>query len=304
MSNEPEILNLIRDKRKSMSKGQKKIADYLLKHYDKAAFLTAMELGKKVNVSESTVVRFAACIGLSGYPKLQKKLQGMIRDKIHSMDRIEIANSNIPQEKILDTVCKADADKIIDTLKLIDRKAFCVAVNLLLRGKNIYIIGLRNCSPLASFLAYYLKLVRPGIILIKSSNTNELLEELLHISSQDVLLSISFPKYSFRTLKAMEYANDRNATIISVTDSKYSPMNMYSSCNLFARSDMASVVDSLVAPLSVINALIVAVCLKRQQSLISNLELLGGVLGNYQIGENDEIDMLDENVLEELRKMS
>ncbi len=304
MSNEPEILNVIRDKRKSMSKGQKKIADYLLKHYDRAAFLTAMELGKKVNVSESTVVRFAGCIGLSGYPQLQKKLQRVIREQIYSMDRIEIANSNIPQEKVLDTVCKADVDKIMDTLRRIDRKAFSIAVNLLLGGKHIYIIGLRNCSPLAAFLGYYLKLVRPGIILIKSSNINELLEEMLHISSQDVLLSISFPKYSFCTLKAMEYANDRNATIISITDSKYSPMNMYSSCNLFARSDMASVVDSLVAPLSVINALIVAVCLKRHQSLISNLELLDGVLGNYQIGENDEIDMLDENVLEALRKMS
>jgi len=304
MSNKLELLNVIRDKRKSMSKGQKKIADYLLEHYDTAAFLTAAELGKKTKVSESTVVRFATCIGLAGYPELQKKLQCMLQDKIHCVHRIEIAGGRMPQEQVLDNVCKADADKILDTLNLIDRDSFSAAIKLLLTGKNIYIIGLRNCSPLASFLAYYMKLVRPGIILVKSSNINEILEELLHISNQDVLLGISFPKYSFRTLKAMEYANDRNAAIISITDSKYSPMNMYSSCNLFARSDMASVVDSLVAPLSVINALIVAVCLQKHEAVIHNLELLGGVLGNYQIGENDEIDMLDENVLEALKKMS
>ncbi len=298
------LLNLIRKNRDGFSKGQKKLADYILSNYEKAAFLTALQLGQTVGVSESTVVRFAYSLGLSGYPDFQKRLADMVQEKIHSIERIEIAGGSMPQEQVLDNVLKADADKIGLTLDTIDRQAFAIAVNEILKAEHVYVIGLRSCAPLATFLTYYLKLIRKGITQIESSNSSELYEQMLHVSSSDVVIGISFPRYSMRTLKALEFANNRNAKVIAITDSKHSPMNMYSSCNLFARSDMASIVDSLVAPMSVINALIVAMCLKRHRDVIGNLELLDSVITDYQYEGNDEIDFLNENVLAELKKMS
>lgn len=298
------LLNLIRKNRECFSKGQKKLADYILANYEKAAFLTALQLGQTVGVSESTVVRFAYSLGLSGYPEFQKKLADMVQEKIHSIERIEIAGGAMPQEQVLDNVMKADADKIGLTLDTIDRQAFGMAVKDILEAEHVYVIGLRSCAPLATFLSYYLKLIRKNVTQIESSNSSELYEQMLHVSSADVVVGISFPRYSMRTLKALEFANNRNAKVIAITDSKHSPMNMYSSCNLFARSDMASIVDSLVAPMSVINALIVAMCLKRNREVISNLELLDSVIMDYQYEGNDEIDFLNENVLSELKKMS
>ena len=304
MNSSLELLNIIRKKREGLSKGQKKIADYVLNNYEKAAFLTALELGNEAGVSESTVVRFASALGLSGYPEFQRKLAGMVQEKIHSIERIEVAGGAMPRDQVLNNVLKVDASKILLTLESIDRHAFDLAVTDILNARHVYVIGLRSCGPLASFLTYYLKLVREGVTQIMSSNTNEILEEIIHISHEDVVIGISFPRYSMKTLKAMEFANDRNARIIAITDSKHSPMNMYSSCNLFARSDMASIVDSLVAPLSVINALIVALCLARNEDVIKNLETLESVLENYQQGDNDDINLLDENMYEELKKMS
>jgi DNA-binding MurR/RpiR family transcriptional regulator len=304
MDSSLELLNVIRQKRNTFSKGQKKIADYVLKNYEKAAFLTASELGGKAGVSESTVVRFAAELGYSGYPQFQRKLAEMVQEKIHSIERIEIAGGNLPREQILDNVMKADSDKIMLTLDSIDRHSFDVAVNTILEAKHVYVVGLRNCSCLASFLAYYLKIIRDNVIQVSSSNTNEILEEMIHVGSDDAVVGISFPRYSMTTLKAMEFANDHNARIIAITDSKHSPMNMYSSCNLFARSDMASIVDSLVAPMSVINSLVVALCMARHESVLGNLEMLEGVLGNYKTGDNDDINFVNENVYDELRKIS
>ncbi len=304
MDTELGLLNLIRKKRDGFSKGQKKLADYILNNYEKAAFLTAMQLGQAVGVSESTVVRFAYELGFSGYPEFQKKLADMVQEKIHSIERIEIAGGTMPQEQVLDNVCKADADKILLTLESIDRQAFKLAVDDILGAERVYIIGLRSCAPLATFLAYYLKLIRQDVIQVESSNTSELFEQMLRVSENDVVIGISFPRYSMRTLKAMEFANNRSAKVISITDSKHSPMNMYSSCNLFARSDMASIVDSLVAPMSVINSLIVAMCLKRNEQVISNLETLENIIGDYSYEDNDEINLLNENILAELKKMS
>ncbi len=304
MNTELGLLNLIRKNRDGFSKGQKKLADYILNNYEKAAFLTAMQLGQAVGVSESTVVRFSYELGLSGYPEFQKKLADMVQEKIHSIERIEIAGGTMPQEQVLDNVCKADADKILLTLESIDRQAFKLAVDDILGAERVYIIGLRSCAPLATFLAYYLKLIRQDVIQVESSNTSELFEQMLRVSENDVVIGISFPRYSMRTLKAMEFANNRSAKVISITDSKHSPMNMYSSCNLFARSDMASIVDSLVAPMSVINSLIVAMCLKRNEQVISNLETLENIIGDYSYEDNDEINLLNENILAELKKMS
>jgi DNA-binding MurR/RpiR family transcriptional regulator len=228
----------------------------------------------------------------------------MVQEKIHSIERIEIAGGNLPREQILDNVMKADSDKIMLTLDSIDRHSFDVAVNTILEAKHVYVVGLRNCSCLASFLAYYLKIIRDNVIQVSSSNTNEILEEMIHVGSDDAVVGISFPRYSMTTLKAMEFANDHNARIIAITDSKHSPMNMYSSCNLFARSDMASIVDSLVAPMSVINSLIVALCMARHESVLGNLEMIESVLGNYKTGDNDDINFVNEDVYDELRKIS
>lgn len=304
MDAEIGLLNVIRQQKEKMSKGQKKLAEYILNNYEKAAFLTAMQLGQEVGVSESTVVRFASVLGFSGYPEFQRQLAGMVQEKIHSIERIEIAGGLMPQEQVLDNVMKADADKILLTLEAIDRNAFQLAVEDILNAECVYIIGVRSCAPLAAFLAYYLRLIRQHVILVSSSNTSELFEQMLHVSAKDTVIGISFPRYSMRTLKAMEFANNRSAKVIAVTDSKHSPMNMYSSCNLFARSDMASIVDSLVAPMSVMNALIVALCLRRNETVIHNLELLENVIMDYQYEENDEINLLDDTILAELKKMS
>lgn len=304
MNGELGLLNQLRAGREHFSKGHKKLADYILNNYEKAAFLTALQLGSAVGVSESTVVRFAANLGFSGYPEFQKKLAEMVQEKIHSIERIEIAGAKMPQEVVLDNVMAADAEKIKLTLDTIDREAFNIAVEDILAAENVYVVGVRSCAPLATFLSYYLKLIRRNVIQVESTNTSELFEQILHISDKDVIIGISFPRYSMRTLKSLEFANNRNAKVIAITDSRHSPMNMYSSCNLFARSDMASIVDSLVAPMSVINALIVALCLRCNENVIKNLEMLDKVIYDYQYEDNDEINYLDENILAELKKMS
>lgn len=304
METEIGLLNTIRQKKNTMSKGQKRLAEYILNNYEKAAFLTAMQLGHQVGVSESTVVRFACALDFSGYPEFQHRLAGMVQEKIHSIERIEIAGGQMPQEQVLDNVMRADADKINLTLEAIDRSAFGIAVEDILNADSVYVIGVRSCAPLASFLTYYLRLIREKVVQVTSSNTSELFEQMLHVSSEDVVIGISFPRYSMRTLKAMEFANNRSAKVIAITDSKHSPMNMYSSCNLFARSDMASIVDSLVAPMSVINALIVALCLRQNETVIQNLETLEKVILDYEYESNDDINLLDDNILAELKKMS
>lgn len=299
-----EVINLIRMKRDALSKGQKKLADYVIANYDKCAFMTAVELGMQVGVSESTVVRFAVVLGFKGYPQLQKALANVVCDKISQLDRIQIDASDISGEQIIDNVMRADADKILLSLEKIDKNAFGMAVNDILDAENVYIIGIRSCAPLASFLAYYLKLVRKNVYQVESSNTSELFEQMLHVSDKDAVIGISFPRYSMRTLKAMEFANNRNAKVIAITDNKHSPMCMYSSVNLFARSDMASVVDSLVAPLSVINALIVALCIEKSTDVLDNLEMLENVLYNYQFNDNDDINLLNEDAMAVLHNIS
>lgn len=298
------VLNRIRGKYKNFSKGQKRLADYVLTNYEKAAFMTALKLGEAAGVSESTVVRFASVAGYSGYPEFQRELAGIVQEKIHSIERIEIANHDMTQDMVIDNVLNADAEKIRITLDNIDREAFKSAVESLINARNIYVVGVRSCAPLASFLTFYLKMIFPNVTEVASSNTSELFEQMIRVCDKDVVIGISFPRYSMRTLKAMEFANNRNAKVIVITDSKHSPMNMYSSCNLFARSDMASIADSLVAPLSLINALIVALCLEKRDEVIGNLEMLENIWQDYSYGEEDEINLLDDDLITDLRKMN
>ena len=297
------LLNQIREKRDSLSKGQKKLADYILTNYEKAAFMTALNLGQETGISESTVVRFAVIMGFRGYPEFQHALAALVQERLHSIERIEIAAGDMTQDMVLENVMNADAEKIKMTLEAMDRNAFESAVSAILKARTIYVVGVRSCAPLAAFFTFYLKMIFQNVVQVASSNASELFEQLIHVESQDVVIGISFPRYSMRTLKAMEFANNRNATVVSLTDSKHSPMNMYSSCNLFARSDMASIADSLVAPLSVINALIVALCLARKEDVIGNLETLEDIWDNYSFEENDEINLLDADLMADLRRM-
>lgn len=294
MSNTNDLSNRINEAYSRMSKGQKLLASYITDNYDKAVFLTAAKMGEVVGVSESTVVRFATHLGYKGYPEFQKALEELVRNKLNSIQRMEVTYGRISQSKILESVLKSDADKIHTTLEKIDQHAFEVAVDTILHAKHIYIIGIRSCAPIASFMAFYFTLMFQNVHLIQTSSSSEIFEQMVRIGKEDVIIGISFPRYSMRTLKAMEFANDRNAKVIAITDSAHSPMNLYSSCNLFARSDMVSIVDSLVAPLSVINALVVALCLKCPQEVRKNLEMLEEAWNNYQVYLNDEINFIDD----------
>lgn len=296
MNNSNELINRINEKYSSMSKGQKLLSTYITDNYDKAVFLTAEKLGKVVGVSESTVVRFATHLGYRGYPEFQKALEELVRNKLNSIQRMEVTYGRISQSKILDTVLQSDAEKIKSTLEQIDQNAFETALDIILNAKHIYIVGIRSCAPLASFMSFYFNLMFDNVHLLHTSSSSELFEQMVRISEEDVIIGISFPRYSMRTLKAMEFANNRNAKVITLTDSVHSPMNLYSSCNLIAKSDMASIVDSLVAPLSVINALIVALCMRKQSEVAETLERLEDIWDEYQVYESDEINYIDDHM--------
>ena len=294
--NTNDLTSRINESYGSLSKGQKILATYITDNYDKAVFLTAAKMGQVVGVSESTVVRFATHLGYKGYPEFQKALEEMVRNKLNSIQRMEVTYGRISQSHILETVLQSDQEKIKDTLEHIDEHAFELAVDTIIKAKHIYIVGIRSCAPLAAFMAFYFNLMFENVTLLQTNNSSELFEQMVRISKDDVIIGISFPRYSMRTLKAMEFANNRNAKVITLTDSVHSPMNLYSSCNLIARSDMASIVDSLVAPLSVINALIVALCMKKQGEVAKTLETLEDIWNEYQVYENDEINYIDDKI--------
>lgn len=291
---EHDIITRMNDQYMKMSKGHKAIAAYISDHYEQAVFMTAAKLGETVGVSESTVVRFAAGLGYEGYPEFQDALQGWVKSKLNSVQKIGAKYGKSTQSEILHSVLNSDIEKIQDTIVNLDPIAFEAAVDIILEAKNIYLVGVRSCEPLADFLHFYLNMIRGGVILVKTTSVTELFEQMIRINEEDAIIGISFPRYSMRTLKAIEFANDRNAKVITITDSIHSPMNLYSSCNLLAKSDMVSIVDSLVAPLSVINALVVALCLKQPDAVKHNLETLEEVWNNYQVYLNDEINFIDE----------
>ena len=289
-----DIITRMNEKYIKMSKGHKAIAAYISDHYDQAAFMTAAKLGETVGVSESTVVRFAMHLGYEGYPEFQNALAEWVKNKLNSVQKMGAKYGKSTQSEILTSVLSADIEKIQDTIVNLDPAAFEAAVDIILRAQTIYLIGVRSCEPLADFLHFYLNMIRGNVVLVKTTSVSEMFEQMIRVGEKDAVIGISFPRYSMRTLKAMEFANDRNAKVITITDSIHSPMNLYSSCNLLARSDMVSIVDSLVAPLSVINALVVALCLRRPDDVKRNLETLEDVWNNYQVYLNDEINFIDE----------
>ncbi len=292
--NAHDIITRMNEKYIKMSKGHKAVAAYISDHYDQAVFMTAAKLGETVGVSESTVVRFATGLGYDGYPEFQKALEEWVKNKLNSVQKMGAKYGKSTQSEIVNSVLSADIEKIQDTIVDLDVAAFEAAVDIILEAETVYLVGVRSCEPLADFLHFYLNMIRGNVVLVKTTSVTELFEQMIRIGERDAIIGISFPRYSMRTLKAIEFANDRNAKVITITDSIHSPMNLYSSCNLLARSDMVSIVDSLVAPLSVINALVVALCLKRPQEVKQNLETLEDVWNNYQVYLNDEINFIDE----------
>lgn len=295
-SNNNELLKQIDEGYAKFSKGQKKLADYIRQEYDKAAFLTAAKMGEEVGVSESTVVRFATALGYDGYPEFQKALGEVVRMKLNSIQRMEVTYGRISQGEILASVLQSDIEKIKQTMETIDRDTFELAVDTILSARKIYVIGIRSCAPLASFLAFYLNMVCDNVVSVSTNSASEIFEQMVRIGEEDVIIGISFPRYSMRTLKALEFASNRKAKVITLTDSIHSPMTLYSSCNLIARSDMASIVDSLVAPLSIINALVVALCMKKQTEVVETLETMEQIWDEYQVYSKDELDMVKEKV--------
>lgn len=280
-----DILSILEEKGPSFSKGQRRIAEYITDSYDKAAFMTASRLGKTVGVSESTVVRFAVELGFDGYPEMQKAMQEMVMNRLTSVQRIEVANNRIGNQDILSKVLQSDADKIRQTSETISREHFRLAVEAVLKARRIYILGVRSAAPLANFTGYYMNYMFEDVRVITVSGAGEMFENLVNITPDDVVIAFSFPRYSSATLKAAQYCRALGATVIGITNSTISPLAQNSDHVLIAKSDMVSLVDSLVAPLSVVNALLVALASAREKEVQKSLETLERVWEEYNIYE-------------------
>lgn len=280
-----DILAVLEEKSPTFSKGQRKIAGYIVDSYDKAAFMTASRLGKTVGVSESTVVRFAVELGFDGYPEMQKAMQEMVMNRLTSVQRIEVANDRIGNQDVLAKVLQADADKLRQTAETISREDFQTAVNVILKARRIYLLGVRSAAPLANFAGYYMNYMFEDVRVITVSGAGEMFENLVGISPEDVVIAFSFPRYSSATLKAAQYCRGIGATVIGITNSHVSPLAANSDYVLIAKSDMVSLVDSLVAPLSVVNALLVALAAARETEVQKSLSTLERVWEEYNIYE-------------------
>ena len=283
-----DILKLIAQKHSEFSKGQKLIGKYITEHYEKAAFMTASKLGSTVGVSESTVVRFATEIGFDGYPALQRELKEMIRNRLTSIQRIEVTNEQIGNEDVLDKVLNMDIDKIRRTLEETSREDFNRAVDSIVAAENIYVIGAKSAATLARFITYYFNLMFVNVKLVHTTSSSEMFEQIMRIGEKDILIGISFPRYLTQTVKAFQFAKGTGATVIAITDSTASPLAEDADHLLLARSDMASFVDSLVAPLSLINALIVAVGLKKQEDICNTFARIETIWDEYEVYEKSD----------------
>ncbi len=282
-----DILALIEEKMEHFSKGQKRIARYMTEYYNKAAYMTAAKLGREVGVSESTVVRFATELGFEGYPQLQKSLQAHIRNKLTALQRMEAADEGMEPVDVLQKVLLSDVDKIKKTLEETSREEFRQVVELLGKAKRVYIIGIRSAYALASFLYFYTNLILDDVKLVQTNTASEMFEQVLKIDEQDVLMALSFPRYSQRTIKAARYAKQQGATVVAITDSSASPLCAVADHSLLAQSDMASFVDSLVAPMSLINALIAAVGMRKKEEVAGTFAKLESIWDEFSVYEKE-----------------
>ncbi|HEX2986394.1 MAG TPA: MurR/RpiR family transcriptional regulator [Caproiciproducens sp.] len=284
----------IQTKMPEFSKGQKLIAKYIEEHYDKVAFMTASKLGATVGVSESTVVRFATEIGYAGYPELQQAMQEMIRNKLTSVQRMEVTANRIGDNDVLDSVFNQDIDIIRRTMEETSHDAFYKAVDAIVAARKIYIIGARSSLALATFLSYYFNLLFENVSLVQATSEAEIFEQMIRIDGRDAVIGISFPRYSKKAVKAMDFAHKRGATVIAITDSTLSPLAAPADNLLLARSDIASIVDSLVAPLSLVNALIVTTALKKTGEVTQIFRRLEDIWDEYGVYEKVD-DQADES---------
>ena len=285
-----DVLHIIQEKMTGFSKGQKRIAGYILSDYDKAAFMTANKLGTVVGVSESTVVRFAAELGYEGYPAMQKALQEIVRSKLTSIQRIRASNERLFGSDVVTTVLQSDMDKIRSAIESMDRAAFESVVDKLMGAQHIYILGVRSSSFLAGYLHFYFHLIFENVTLVTSNSAGDILESILRIGPGDVLVGISFPRYSQSTVKGVRFAHDRGADIVAITDSALSPLYSMASTALLASSDMISFVDSLVAPFSLLNALIVAAGHRKDADISQIFNRLEGIWEEYGVfGQSDDV---------------
>ena len=282
-----DLLQRIEELMPQFSKSQKLIAGYILEHYEKAAYMTALKLGNAVNVSESTVVRFAIELGYEGYPQLQRSLQSHIKNRLTSLQRMDVARNRIGDMDPVEVVLTQDIDKIRRTIGDVNREDFAAAVNAIISAKRIYIQGAMSSSILARFMHYYLRLILDKVTLIGSVGTSEIYQQMLHIGDGDLLVAMSFPRYASGTIQACRFARDSGAKIIAITDSENSPLTPLADISLYAYSDMVSFVDSLVAPMSLINALIVAVSYRNTESAERNFEKLERLWENNGVYKKD-----------------
>ena len=282
---ERDILALINKENRRFSKGQKQIAKFITENYDKAAFMTADKLGRTVGVSESTVVRFASELGYDGYPGMRKAMQDMVRNRLTAVQRIEVAKETIGQDNILNLVLSSDIDKLQSTLDEVDPRSFDQAVKAILNAKTIFIVGMRSSTALASFMGFYLNQMLENVRLVHDTSVSEVYEQVFRIGEGDVFIGISYPRYSSKTIKAMEFAKSTGATAIGITDGDSSPFVGVADVILYAKSDMVSFLDSLVAPMSLINALIVAVGYQRPDNLSDTYHRLEKIWSEYDVYE-------------------
>jgi len=285
---EKDILSVLQQGNAGFSKGQRQIAKYIVDNYDKAAFMTAGRLGKAVGISESTVVRFAAELGYDGYPAMRKAMQEMIRSRLTSVQRIEVARQMIDERDIMKSVISADMDKLQATLEELDQESFDKTVDAIIQAKNIYIVGMRTSTSLSSFLGQYLNLLREGVFVVRDTAASEVFEQLLRIKQGDLFIGISFPRYSKHTVEAMMFARSRGAATVGITDGPASPFNGIADVDLYAKSDMVSFLDSLVAPMSLINALIVAVGARSSDHASDTFKQLENIWTEYDVYEHTD----------------
>lgn len=287
-----DILSNLQAKMPEFSKGQRRLAQYITESYDKAAFMTASKLGKAVGVSESTVVRFAAELGYDGYPSMQKAMQEMVVNRLTSVQRIEVTNDRIGDQDVVSTVLQADIEKLRQTGETVDRQEFQSAVDAILGAKRVYVLGVRSTAPLASFLGYYLNYLFHNVHIVTASGSSEMFEQIVSVGPEDAVIAFSFPRYSTTTAKGAQYCRSTGATVIGLTDSRLSPLGQNCDHILLAKSDMVSLVDSLVAPLSVTNALIVALAAKREKELAKTFNSLERIWEEYNVYEK-QVDTYD-----------
>lgn len=283
---EKDVLAVIANNNAHYSKGQRRISKYILENYDKAAFMTAGKLGTTVGISESTVVRFAAELGYDGYPGMRKALQEMIRNRLTSVQRIEVAKDMINGTNVLKAVLTSDIEKLQKTVEEINTDSFDAAVDAIINANHVYIVGMRSSAALSNFMGYYLNLLRDNVHLLHDTAVSEVYEQVIRIKKGDVFIGMSYPRYSSCTVKAMRFAKEAGATTISLTDGETSPLVKISDITLYARSDMVSFLDSLIAPLSLINALIVSIGLRSEEVLSDTFKRLETVWSENEVYEN------------------